>query len=357
MFTTDLAVLKMKKINLTICLIVTVFTLFGQSRLPTDKPVKIDVLLSDKISIRAISIDKNILFYAADANRFGFINIKTFKKTEFKINADTLKLEFRSIAQTKNHIFILSVGNPALLYKIDKKTMTPKLVYKEENQKVFYDSMQFQDDKNGMAMGDPTENCLSVIITKDGGETWQKQSCSNLPNTIDGEAAFAASNTNLVIRNKKAWMVSGGKQARIFCSDDFGQTWQNYNTPLVQGSTMTGIFSADFYDEKNGIIVGGDYEKPNQNFGNKAVTSDGGKTWKLVAENSGFGYASCVQYIPDSAAKGIVSVGATGVFISYNSGNNWTQISDDKTLFVVKFIDNKSFIAAGKNKIVRFSNL
>jgi hypothetical protein len=30
----------------------------------------------------------------------------------------------------------------------------------------------------------------------------------------------------------------------------------------------------------------------------KARTTDGGKTWKLVAENQGFGYASCVQYIP-----------------------------------------------------------
>jgi hypothetical protein len=30
---------------------------------------------------------------------------------------------------------------------------------------------------------------------------------------------------------------------------------------------------------------------------NKARTTDGGKTWKLVAENQGFGYASCVQYI------------------------------------------------------------
>jgi hypothetical protein len=33
------------------------------------------------------------------------------------------------------------------------------------------------------------------------------------------------------------------------------------------------------------------------NFANKARTSDGGKTWDLMAENQGFGYASCIQYI------------------------------------------------------------
>jgi hypothetical protein len=42
-----------------------------------------------------------------------------------------------------------------------------------------------------------------------------------------------------------------------------------------------------------GFVAGGDYEALNQNFGNKARTADGGKTWELIAENQGFGYASC----------------------------------------------------------------
>jgi hypothetical protein len=32
---------------------------------------------------------------------------------------------------------------------------------------------------------------------------------------------------------------------------------------------------------------GGDYEALNQNFGNKARTTDGGKTWDFMAENQG----------------------------------------------------------------------
>ncbi|MFV8375773.1 hypothetical protein [Flavobacterium sp. LB1P62] len=57
---------------------------------------------------------------------------------------------------------------------------------------------------------------------------------------------------------------------------------------------MTGIFTAHFYDSQKGFITGGNYELPNQNFSNKASTGNGGKTWKLQAENQGFGYASCV---------------------------------------------------------------
>ena len=35
---------------------------------------------------------------------------------------------------------------------------------------------------------------------------------------------------------------------------------------LFKERTMTGIFTADFYDSKNGFIAGGDYEVLNQNF-------------------------------------------------------------------------------------------
>ena len=38
-----------------------------------------------------------------------------------------------------------------------------QLVYKEQNEKVFYDAMAFWNDEEGMAIGDPVENCMSII--------------------------------------------------------------------------------------------------------------------------------------------------------------------------------------------------
>ena len=80
--------------------------------------ITVDTLLVDKISIRAITLDKNMVYYAADKNRFGKIDLTTKTKFEQKIINDTLKMEFRSIAQTSTDVFILSIGNPAILYKI-----------------------------------------------------------------------------------------------------------------------------------------------------------------------------------------------------------------------------------------------
>lgn len=315
--------------------------------------VKIDTLFTDKISIRPISISDDKVFYAADKNRVGVIDLNKNSRNEYAIEKDNLKLEFRSIAQTSSSIFIANVGNPAFIYKFSKDLQQKELVYEEHNEKVFYDSMQFWNDQEGIAIGDPIENCFCMLITRNGGATWTKVTCSNLPDLAEGEAAFAASNTNIVIKGGKTWIVSGGKKARVFFSSDKGKTWSVNNSPVIQGEAMTGIFTADFYNEKIGFIAGGNYEKPNQNFGNKALTTNGGKTWDLVSENQGFGYASCVQFVPDSKGKQLVSVGANGIYYSSDKGNSWKQFSSDSSLFTIRFINKSTAIAAGKDKMVR----
>jgi photosystem II stability/assembly factor-like uncharacterized protein len=315
--------------------------------------ISVDTILEEKISIRAILATKNRIWYAADEGRYGFYDISAGSKSEFTI-PDFPKTEFRSIAATSDAVFILNAGSPAVLYKIGNDAK-PVLVYRENDPKAFYDSMAFWDDREGIAIGDPTQDCLSILLTSDGGNSWKKIQCDKLPAVSNGEAAFAASNTNIVVKGNMAWIFSGGKKSRVFFSPDKGKTWSVNETPIVQGSAMTGIFTGDFYDDRNGFIAGGDYEKPNLSTGNKAITSDGGKTWRPVAGNSGFGYASCVQYIPESKGKCLVSVGATGVWYSSDAAQSWTKLLDDKSLYTIRFYNKNTAFAAGKNKIIRIS--
>ena len=327
----------------------TSISLFAQN-----KNFKAEVILETKLSCRAILVDEEKVWMGMDKGRYGFYDKKKDTTIIKEIKYVARTTEFRSIAGTKEAIFILSVGNPAMLIRIDKKTLEKTVVYKEKHEKVFYDSMQFVDDLNGFAMGDPIENCLAFIKTNDGGKTWQKVNCDVLPKVSEGEAAFATSNTNLTVKGKSIFMVSGGKKSRVFVSKDFGATWKVYETPIVQGETMTGIFTADFYNEKLGIIAGGNYEKQDQNWANKAITKNGGKTWKLIAEKEAFGYASCVQFVPNSNGKQLISVGGTGMFCSADFGKSWTKFSDDKDFFTFRFESEKVFYATGRNKLVRF---
>lgn len=205
------------------------FTVHSQQKSFTS--VTVDTILSGKISIRALLPEGNKIWYAADNGRYGYYDFKENTAFEKRIVFDTLQPEFRSIAKTKASIFIVNAGSPALLYKISKDGSRAKLVYHETNAKAFYDSMAFWNDSEGIAIGDPTEDCLSILITRDGGNSWKKLSCADLPKTIEGEAAFAASNTNVVVEGEKAWIVSGGRKSRIFFSPDKGENWQVFETP------------------------------------------------------------------------------------------------------------------------------
>ena len=269
-----------------------------------------------------------------------------------KIITDTIVPHFRSIAYTKEAVFALSIGNPALLYRYKNDEI--ELVYKEVHEKVFYDCMKFFDELNGIAIGDPTDECLSVLITRDGGKSWGKMDCKNLPKIVDGEAAFAASNTNIAIVGENAWIVTGGMKARVFHTPDMGLTWNVYETPIIQGKNSTGIYSVDFYSENQGIICGGDYTDMHGNYANKAITNNGGKTWKIVSENTEPKYVSCVQYVPNTQGKEVFAVSENGVFYSKSSGKAWEKVSDDG-FHAIRFVNEHTAWVSGDEVIAKIS--
>lgn len=314
--------------------------------------LKIDTVLIQKMSVRAILVDQNKLWFAADQNRFGYYDIRKKKVVERQLDFQNNTFEFRSIAQTKKSIFIANVGSPACIFKIDKKTLRHTIVYQDNHPNAFFDSMHFLNNKTGIVLGDPTEDCLSVLLSQDGGNHWQKIACKSLPKTVKGEAAFAASNSNICFKKDTIWIISGGNQSRLFYSNN-QKDFNAIELPIVQGLAMSGAFTMDFYDEQTGFIAGGNYEKPEQNHANKLLTTDGGKNWKTVADGTGFGYASCIQFVPQSGGKKLVCVGLTGLYYSDNYGTSWLKLSDDATLFTIRFLNSNTFFVAGKDKILQ----
>ncbi len=313
----------------------------------------IDTLFTGKASIRSLEIGTSDLWFGADNGRLGRIHLATGDVTLRQI--DTLTSELRSIAMTRDALFILNVGSPATLFRVDLADRKETIVYREDGASVFYDSMVFRDDTHGVAVGDPVDGCLSVIQTNDGGHHWTKIACSRLPQTAAGEAAFASSNTCVSVKGHDLWMASGGQKARVFHSADHGTTWSVVDTPIWQGETMTGIFSIAFADAHTGMIAGGNYDKPTDNGANKAITHDGGKTWQLVSDGQGPGYISCIQAIPGSKGKGWVTVGATGIHRSDDAGQTWRLLSPVSDLYTVRFASPTVAYAAGRGKVVRLT--
>ena len=307
------------------------------------------ILIDSTINIRALEIDNNKVFSASSTGSiysFDAYNSKVISQLQYSFDS-IVKPNFRALAIKNENVFAISIGNPALLFK------NGKVVYKEIHPKVFYDSMEFWNENEGIAVGDFTENCISIIITRDGGNNWNKLDCTVFNQIIEGEGFFAASDTNISIIGNKTWIASGGKNSRVYFSINKGRTWEIFNTPVLQGESTTGIFSMDFYDQNNGYAIGGDYTKPEIDSLNKIFTVDGGKTWKTIADNMSPGYRSCIQYFPKSNGKKILVVGYKGIDYSNDYGNTWRNFSDE-SYYTFRFLNDSVAFAAGKGKISKF---
>lgn len=314
--------------------------------------VKILNIFECDFDIRSINVNHKQVFFSGSKGHFGYLNtadnsvayVGTIK------DRDSL-IEFRASAKTGKINLILSAGNPALVYKVNYFGKR-KLLYHSDKSGVFYDAMAFWNNQEGLIIGDPIEGCMAFLITRNGGRNWHSVNCDLLPEAEKGEAAFAASNSNIAIQGDKAWVISGGKTSRVYFTKDKGKKWQTFDTPLINGKNTTGGYSIDFYNSKIGFIIGGDYTNPKNNRANKALTIDGGKTWRLMADNQDPGYMSCVKFVPGSGGKEIIAVGKSGIYYSKNQGENWEQLSTDG-FYTLEFLNDFTAYAAGQNKIAK----
>lgn len=321
----------------------------------SDVSMEIQEIMTDSISIRALDYGNGAYWYAGSDGKYGKMNTGTGELEKFQLSSlEARNMEYRSIAVTENFTYLLSAGNPALIYKITQATDEVKLVYTQRGEGVFYDSMKFWNDREGIAFGDPTEGCLSIIKTNDGGSTWTQSKCAELPKFIEGEAAFAASNSNISIYKNNVWVVTGGAAARVLHSTDRGNTWESYPTPIIAGGEMTGIYAVDFIDDKRGVLVGGDWNHKEVNTANKAITQDAGKTWKLMDAANGPGYCSDIIFIPETEGKEILAVGSQGIWWSGTQGDSWKQLTD-QGFYTVKMINSKEGVLAGRFNVSKFT--
>ena len=93
--------------------------------------------------------------------------------------------------------------------------------------------------------------------------------------------------------------------------------------PMSQGSASSGIFSLGFREDRFGVAVGGDYQKPTVTIKTAVYSNDAGKTW-LLAQTPPHGYRSSVAY--DAQTKTWITVGPNGTDISRDDGKNWSPL-------------------------------
>lgn len=241
------------------------------------------------------------------------------------------QLDFRDVQGVDaNTAYLLSIGpgEQSRIYKTVDGGRAWALQFLSHNAKAFFDAFAFWDARTGIAVSDPVDGRFIVVKTTDGGANWKEIPRENFPLALDGEGAFAASGTCIAVQGKtNVWFGTGGAAvARVFRSTDGGETWKIASTPITAGNASSGIFSIAFKDARNGVIVGGDYNKEGEASNNVATTTDGGATWILAKGPRPSGFRSAVAYVPGTRGPMLLAAGPSGSDYSTDSGASWVSL-------------------------------
>jgi photosystem II stability/assembly factor-like uncharacterized protein len=264
------------------------------------------------------------------------------------------RLDFRDVkafGEATAYLLSAGPGEASRIYKTTDGGKSWVMQFKSADPAAFFDAIAFWDEKNGIALGDPVRGQFQLIITADGGASWKPLAAKTLPPALPGEGAFAASGTCLVTRGEKdVWFATGGaRSARVFRSKDRGRTWEVSETPVAAGAESAGIFSIAFRDKDHGMVVGGDYRKPNDVGATAATTSDGGKTWTLLDKRLPF--RSAVAWAKDRW----VAVGTSGSHASRDDGATWKPLDRENYNSVGFTPGGEGWAAGPKGRIATFA--
>jgi photosystem II stability/assembly factor-like uncharacterized protein len=231
-------------------------------------------------------------------------------------------LDFRDVHALNDRVaWLMSAGpgDKSRIYKTTDGGATWTLLFTNPDTNGFLDAFAFWDDRRAIVMGDPVNGKPSVFRTDDG---WRTTNRVDTPAALPNEGAFAASGTCLITQGPRdAWFVTGGNSAsRVFHWIDRRKTWAVTPLEIRKDAASAGAFSIAFADERNGIIVGGDYQKPAEDRDGVLVTTDGGSTWKAPKSRPA-GFRSAVVW--NAKRQVWIVTGTSGSDVSHDGGQSW----------------------------------
>ncbi|MDQ2666783.1 MAG: glycosyl hydrolase [Gemmatimonadota bacterium] len=265
-------------------------------------------------------------------------------------------LDLRAIEATSaTTAFAMSIGDSSRIFRTTDGGVSWSLQLILTQKGTFLDAIRFWDAQHGIAMSDPVGGHFYLVATNDGGTTWREIPTDRMPPALANEGAFAASGSCLTVAGTSdVWFVTGGATtARVFHSSDRGQSWTVSDSPLRAGGAPRGIFSIAFRDARNGVIAGGDYEKPTLGGRNLAITRDAGATWTLgdsLASPKGF--RSGVAFVAGADGRRLFAVGTSGIDRSDDGGESW-QSMEGTGYNAVQTARGVAFVVGPKGRVAK----
>jgi photosystem II stability/assembly factor-like uncharacterized protein len=263
------------------------------------------------------------------------------------------KLDFRGIqAFDENTAIVMSSGTGDLsrIYKTTDGCQTWKLLFTNSDKEGFWDAIQalgkdeFEvagDSVDHVLVNEKTGHVLPVWVLGEGSDLAENYTDHFFQLTANPkEGGFAASNSTLAIGAVPHLDPAWSYQWLATQTPDHSYVYREaleqgacepcrivtirVETPMIQGSPSAGIFSLAFREDRFGVAVGGDYQKPTATVKTAIYSNDSGKSW-VPAQILPHGFRSAVAYDPQQ--KLWLTVGPNGTDVSRDDGKNWTPLT------------------------------
>lgn len=321
----------------------------------------VEVLTSGtKTSIRGLSaVNDDIIWVSGSGGKVGR-SIDAGKTWQWMTVPGFEKREFRDIeAFDAKTAVVLAIAEPGQILKTVDGGQNWKIVFTDTSKGMFFDAMDFADENNGVAIGDPLPgtNTIYRAYTRNGGTNWFHPADDNvyLPRVSEGEAMFASSGTNVVflksegfIRSNRMFIVTGGMASSFISQTPLQKT----KLPLLQGKESTGANSIAVYNNKELVIVGGDFSNDKDTTQNCLLSRDAGQSL-IRPTTPPSGYRSCVEYINKTR---LITCGTSGIDVSEDGGMNWRPISNESYHVCQKAKKGRTvYLAGGNGRIAKLT--
>jgi hypothetical protein len=314
----------MNKSCIALCLCFFLFSAAGAQK------IKI-IAQGPPVSLRGLSApDDKVIWVCGSEGTVGLstdggINWKWMSVPHYE------KSDFRDVAAfSDREALIMGITQPAVILKTKDGGETWQTVFRDSNQSVFLDGMDFSGS-NGILVGDPVNSKIFLAQTKNRGDNWEVLSGKNQTVTEQGEAFFAASGSGIKWRPGNHYaFVSGGKRSNLYLD---GSGIHELQLSAGEESTGANSIAVDPSDPNLAFITGGDFSADSIINGN-AVAVRFHPFHQVRPDSPPHGYRSCVEYI---TGQTLICCGTSGVDISTDGGMNW------------KLISGKSFHVCGRS--------
>ncbi|MEQ9402488.1 MAG: hypothetical protein RIM99_02780 [Cyclobacteriaceae bacterium] len=265
-------------------------------------------------------------------------------------------LQFRDIHGFDENKAILMSAGPGSLSRIF--TFQNDSIWEEnfvmEDSLGFLDCIDFWDDQNGIAYGDAIDTYPYILLTSDGGKSWDRAPTENIPEAGQGEGGFAASGTCVTTGdNGSAWIATGaGGNCRILLTQDFGKTWQSVDSPLIKGEAA-GNTSVSFIGN-TGFLTGGDLLKSDEYTNNCAFSRDGGQSWTLAGQpkTNGAFYGGSITSSGNQFFA--FACGPNGLDYTSDLGVTWTTL-DTLNYWATSFYENIGYASGRGGEVLKIT--